>query len=56
LVDTVKRGEMLRQYTVWHAGAGGGAVIPATSDGIMNKDTQAGDVVKPDTIILPRAT
>lgn len=53
-IDTVKRGEMLRQVR------GIGTLvpeevrwIPATSDGIIEaRRVRAGDVVKPDTIIL----
>ncbi|PYS42786.1 MAG: RND transporter [Acidobacteria bacterium] len=53
-IDTVKRGEMLRQVR------GIGTLvpeevrwIPATSDGIIEaRRVRAGDIVKPDTIIL----
>src|SRR5262245_10625185 len=53
-IDTVKRGEMLRQVR------GIGTLvpeevrwIPATSDGIIEeRRVRAGDVVRPDTIIL----
>src|SRR5213593_3653638 len=53
-IDTVKRGEMLRQVR------GIGTLvpeevrwIPATSDGIIEeRRARAGDTVKPDTIIL----
>src|SRR4030095_4024867 len=53
-IDTVKRGEMLRQVR------GIGTLvpeevrwIPATSDGVIEeRRVRAGDVVKPDTILL----
>src|SRR5262249_11385408 len=53
-IDTVKRGEMLRQVR------GIGTLvpeevrwIPATSDGIIEeRRVRAGDIVKPDTVML----